>query len=83
LPVRLIKPFLEAGPSFRDVRLNSADLAWGGFTAGGGVELKPGRLKIGPEIRYTRWGADSRTNLNEFNPVSNLNQAELLLGLSF
>jgi hypothetical protein len=47
-------------------------------TAGGGGEIQIWKLRIAPEIRYTRWAADSFPF-----PVSNVNQAELLVGLWF
>ena len=86
LSTPVIKPFLEAGPSFRHVSLFSGDsphLSQAGFTAGVGVGFKLMRLRIDPEIRYTRWGTDSKPSPYLFDPRSNVNQAELLLGLSF
>lgn len=77
---RPLKPFIEAGPSFRVTgNLNNATPSAYGGTAGLGVEAQLGRLKIGPVVRYTHWAADadfagSRTKRN---------QAELLVGLSF
>jgi hypothetical protein len=81
----LIRPFLEAGPSFRHVQPvpGAGNLATTGFTAGGGVEFKFGPLRLDPEVRYTRWGSDSSAASGEFITGSNVNQAELLLGLSF
>jgi hypothetical protein len=48
-----------------------------GIAAGFGGELRAGRLRIRPEVRYTRWAADSpqSTALQ-----SNRNQLELLVG---
>ena len=86
LSVPLVKPFLEAGPAFRTVASFPNDaphLSAAGFAAGAGAELKLGPLRVGPEIRYIRWGSDSRTGLSSFGPQSNLNQAEFLLGISF
>jgi hypothetical protein len=51
-----------------------------GFTVGGGVEFKAFRLRISPELRYTRWGGDS--NVLGF-AKSDQNQAQLLVGLTF
>ena len=85
--VRMIKPFAEVGPSFRTTQSFTGDsphLSRAGFTAGGGVQFRLGPLKIDPEIRYTRWGADSNLNPSVFgNPRFNLNQAEFLVGLTF
>lgn len=81
---RLIRPFVEAGPSFRHGGTNTSLLGGlsvissHGFTAGGGGEIHLWRLGIAPEFRYTRWAAD-----NYPFPFSNVNQAELLVGLWF
>jgi outer membrane protein with beta-barrel domain len=80
----VVKPYLEAGPSFR---AKSSDISWlsdRGLTLGGGVELKLGRVRLGPELRYTHWGSDAGPNSTVlFNPPSRTNQAEFLLGISF
>ncbi|MGA2435312.1 MAG: hypothetical protein ABSG25_08505, partial [Bryobacteraceae bacterium] len=55
-----------------------------GFTANGGVEIGKGRLRLSPEIRYTRWGWD--TFRNTYTPsllTSNRNEFGLLVGLTF
>jgi len=86
LPGHLIRPFIEAGPSFRTTQSFPSDsphLARAGFTAGIGVEGKFGPIRIAPGVRYTRWGADSNANLSSFNPQSNVNQVEFLVGLKF
>jgi hypothetical protein len=62
---------------------DSPHLARAGFTAGVGVEGKPGPIRISPGIRYTRWDADSNVNLSAFDPQSNVDQVELLVGLNF
>ena len=81
--IPLVKPYFEAGPSFRTVGgslVNGPSSA--GFTAGAGVELRLARFRIGPEIRYTHWGADgSNAALAGFS--SNQNQGEFLVGFSF
>jgi hypothetical protein len=86
LPMHPVKPFLEAGPSFRRLQQSagaSCCLSRAGFTAGGGVEFRLGPIKIAPEIRYTRWGSDSNLSSSILNPDFNVNQAEGLVGLSF
>ena len=86
LPGHLIRPFIEAGPSFRSVTNESfagTQLSSAGFTAAAGVEGKLGPIHIAPALRYTRWGADSSLNPSSFNAQSNLNQAEFLVGLTF
>lgn len=61
LPMRGITPFIEGGPSFRSAgNLNSADPSHIGLTAGAGIEKRWGRLRIAPEVRYTRWASDGR-----------------------
>ena len=91
LPV--VKPFVEAGPSFRAKGSDLSYLSGKGFTIGGGLEVKILRLRIAPELRYTHWGSDKEgqgvicagvcvpfaTPL----PASNQNQAEFLVGFSF
>ena len=77
---RSLKPFIEAGPSFRvSGNLNGASPSVYGGTAGIGIEANLRKLRIGPVVRYTHWSADpdftsSRTKRN---------QVELLVGLSF
>jgi hypothetical protein len=86
LPGHLIRPFIEAGPSFRSVTNESfagIHLSSVGFTAGVGVEGKLGPIRIAPAVRYTRWGADSGLNPSLFQARSNVNQAEFLVGLTF
>lgn len=53
-----------------------------GPTLGAGLELKVQRVRISSEIRYTRWGASGfKAALGGF--ASQLNQADLLLGIAF
>lgn len=48
-----------------------------GLVIGGGVDLHVQRIHFLPEIRYTRW-------LNtHFGGLSNQNQAEFLVGITF
>jgi opacity protein-like surface antigen len=77
----LLKPYVAAGPSFRFLSTLPANfMSSRGFTLGGGVEFKVTRLRISPEVRYTRWGSDSNFN---FDTKSNRNQAELLIGVTY
>ncbi|RPJ19743.1 MAG: PorT family protein, partial [Planctomycetaceae bacterium] len=58
-PLRRVKPFLEAGPSFRAAgNLNSSNPSHFGISAGLGVEAQWRRLNIAPRLRYTRWAKD-------------------------
>jgi hypothetical protein len=52
-----------------------------GFTAAEGLEIPAGRLRVSPEIRYTRWLANisGPGGVLRFAP----NQVELLVGFSF
>lgn len=84
LPVPLLKPYVDAGPSFRTVGSDLDFLSNSGITVGLGVELKISRLRIAPEVRYTHWGSDSEPNVSTLISVaSNTNQGEFLLGISF
>jgi len=77
---RSVKPFIEAGPSFRaSGNLNNASPSTYGGAAGIGLDTNVGKVRIGPLVRYIHWAADpdyagSRTRRN---------QVELLMGLSF
>ncbi len=53
------QPFVEAGPSFR-TRNNPApsEPSQFGGTVGTGVELRFGRFRVSPALRYTRWQYD-------------------------
>jgi hypothetical protein len=57
--VRSVRPFLEAGPSFR-TRHNPApsEPSQIGGTVGAGAEIRAGRFRVSPAIRYTRWQYD-------------------------
>lgn len=80
------RPYVDAGPSFRSANGNgqfSASLSNHGFAAGAGVDMKALLLHISPEIRYTRWGADSFPAGTVAPAYSNKNQVELLVGIGF
>jgi hypothetical protein len=91
----IVKPFVEAGPSFRASSSSLSFLSNHGFTIGGGLEVKILRLRIAPAIRYTHWGPGSQNGVIIFNPgsgtaatilpgnPSNQNQGEFLVGFSF
>jgi hypothetical protein len=56
-----VRPFVEAGPSFRTAgNLNGANPSHSGITAGAGVEMRVRGFAIAPAIRYTRWQADGK-----------------------
>ena len=54
-----------------------------GFVFGGGVELKLGIMRITPEFRYTRWGAENFRDPIAALLRTNKNQGDFLLGLTF
>jgi hypothetical protein len=84
LPLPIVKPYAELGPTFRHVGGNLTYFSNTGLTAGIGVEVKLGRLRFGPEIRYTRWGGDAPPGRGVgFLAPSNVNQGEFLIGISF
>jgi hypothetical protein len=79
----LVKPFVEAGPSFRTSgNLNSTLPSNHGFTAGVGVEAHPWKLRIAPQIRYTRWAGDRRSPYS-FAPSTVPDQVQFLVGIPF
>jgi len=53
-----------------------------GITAGTGVEIGIAKLKVSPTFRFTRWAPDG-TSGNSNAAHAFLNQAQLLLGISF
>jgi len=82
----LVKPFVEGGPSFRASSSAVNYLSNEGLTIGGGVEIKLGRLRLEPELRYLRWRADKpfyQDGVPVYINSSNLNQAEFLVGIAF
>ena len=84
--IRQVRQVISAG-TFSSVEVNdppefnkATDL---GLTFGAGIALKLGRVRISPELRYTRWGGE---NLRD--PVNALlhthrNQGDFLLGFTF
>jgi len=94
-PGVLVRPFVDAGVSFdrwkglkqvtnavgltesTDVNVNNT-----GLVLGGGLEFHLPLIRVSPELRYTRWGAKSLSDLGGVLR-SNQNQAEFLLGITF
>jgi len=75
-----MKPFLEAGPAFRDVP-EPQGLSSYGVTAGAGIEAHWWRMAIAPSVRYTHWGRYSPAVAGAIVPFEN--QVAVLAGLSF
>jgi len=75
---RGLRPFVEAGPSFRTTgNLNSANPSHYGVTAGLGVEMHAHSLNVAPAVRYTHWAADPVQSVQTIP-----NQLEFLGGFS-
>jgi len=84
LPLPVVKPYVEAGPSFRKTGSGLSWVSSKGATIGAGVEVKIRRLRFGPEVRYSRWGSDRQQQPEiAFFPPSKRDQAEFLVGFSF
>jgi opacity protein-like surface antigen len=56
-----------------------------GMVAGGGIELRAGRIRVSPELRYTRWNSAywESAGPRGFFTASNLNQVEFLISIRF
>lgn len=84
----LVSPFVAGGvcwQRFSGVK-NTADQVQSSTTGGvaaGGLEGKLTLIRVSGEIRYTRWGAATFRNVVSGIRQSNLNQMELLVGISF
>ncbi len=75
-----VKPFIEAGPSFRtSYNLNGALPSSHGFAAGAGMEAHAWKLRIAPQVRYVRWARDG----SHIIPRTVPDQAQFLVGISF
>lgn len=73
-PLGPLRPFLEAGPSFR-LPQNMNGLSTAGLATGAGVEGRLSRLKLAPTLRFVHWAADS-TRVTR-------NQIDVLFSISF
>ncbi len=71
-----VDPFMEAGPSFR---LPNQNLSTHGITAGAGVAVRVGQLRISPGLRFTHWGPDSGT----YSSGVRRNEASALAAFTF
>jgi hypothetical protein len=77
-----IRPLLEVGPSFRSSgNLNGTSPSILGITAGAGIETHFWKLRVTPQLRYTRWRAD-KLNL-PWQAITKQDQLELLVSFSF
>ncbi len=89
-PVPRFKPFVEVGVSFdhlADISAAAKNVSSGpgallrqtnaGVVLGGGVDVKIPFIRVSGELRYTHQGSA------DFQALSNLNQAEVLVGVHF
>jgi hypothetical protein len=77
-----VRPYYEAGLSFdhlTNVTQSStvAQTSHAGLVLGAGLDIKVPRVRLSPELRYTRQFS------SDFRGISQLNQAEVLLGIRF
>jgi hypothetical protein len=80
-----IRPFVDGGVSFRHIFLDRdpgflTNPTTTGGVLGAGITLKAGRVRISPEIRYTRWGSTA-LDLPSFRSVRN--QGDFMVGFTF
>lgn len=86
-PGPVVKPYVSGGGSYRSfgtlptLVTNLKDSGWG-FVLGGGVEFKIKRVRISPEIRFTRWGSGQKSD-NDTLLTFNRNQFDFLVGVTF
>jgi hypothetical protein len=73
-----LRPFVEAGPSFRTTGNLNANPSHSGVSAGGGLDFRFRQLNVAPTLRYTRWAEDA----HPFGIQSRPDQLELLVGFS-
>lgn len=76
----VIRPFVEAGPSFR-TRHNPAptEPSQIGGAVGAGAEFRMGRFRVSPAVRYTRWQYDG--DYPRF--ATKRDQIEFVTGISY
>ncbi len=85
----LFQPFLSAGLNIRTTSpgflLGRGRETTPGLVLAAGVRNGPGRVKIAPEIRYTRWSEKTSVFSGSGGAQAqlNANQLELMLGLTF
>jgi hypothetical protein len=74
IPVSSARAFVAAGPSFRTP--GGYNDPHHGITGAAGIETSWGRLRVTPQVRYTRWASDG-------DPETFVNQAQILIGFAF
>ena len=84
-----LRPFAEAGPSFRlSGNLNGFNPSHYGITVGGGLDLRRQSLRLSPALRYTRWASDRYPSrlapgVRFDESRTEVNAVELVFGVSF
>ncbi len=87
LPGIGLRPFVAGGGAYRnfgsllDLAGSLKDSGWG-LVVGAGLEIKVKRLRISPELRFTRWGSGETTDGDSQLRYSR-NQADFLVGITF
>ncbi len=87
LPGAGLRPFFTAGGAYRSfgdlpaLATNLKDSGWG-FVLGAGLQIKIGRLRLSPELRFTRWGS-GESGAGPTVIQYNRNQADFLFGITF
>ena len=89
MPGLVARTFVEGGVSFQklgDINKfatgGSIEASRRGFVLGAGVEVKLVKVRISPELRWTRWGAKSFIQ-SPIDLLKSSSQAEILVGLTF
>jgi len=94
LPGPFVRPFLDAGVAWDrwsgftqltgPLGVTKSDVSGvnTGFVVGAGIELHLPLVKLSPEVRYSRWGAQSISGVGSLLQT-NENRAEFLVGLTF
>ena len=78
----LVKPFIDAGPAFRNLgNLSHTNPSNHGVAAGLGVEAHLWKLKIAPQFRYLRWARDQDVPMFGLTTVTD--QVEFLTAITF
>lgn len=88
-PGLVARTFVEAGVSFQSIgditkfaTRTEVDKNRRGIVVGAGVEAKLLKLRVSPEIRFTRWG-ETKFQLNPITLLNSSSQAEFLVGVTF
>jgi hypothetical protein len=70
-----LRPFVEAGPSFRTAgNLNGTNPSHNGVTSGIGIETHVWGMNVAPTLRYTRWAADHETTPDQIELMVAINR---------